>query len=113
MIVYGDGLDELVLYGEFIIFDFEYGDICKFIVIVEDFGLLFFFFVVIEGGELEENRKYIEVVFVGEGEEVYCVVIVMNCGVLFKVMGYVNMFKDGVEMVMEVMYVGCLLNVLF
>lgn len=56
MIVYGDGLDELVFYGELIIYDFEYGDICKFIVIVEDFGLFYYFFFVIEGGEFEENR---------------------------------------------------------
>lgn len=42
----------------------------------------------------------------GEGKEVYCVVIVMNCGVLLKVIGKVLIFKEGVEMVMNVMVEG-------
>ena len=112
MIVHGDGLDELALHGESTIFDLEHGDIRKLTVTAEDFGLPSFPLAAIEGGEPEENRKYIEAALAGEGEEAHRAAIAMNCGAFLKVTGHANTFKDGAEMAMEAMHAGRPLNVL-
>jgi anthranilate phosphoribosyltransferase len=103
MIVHGDGLDELALHGESIIYDLEHGDIRKLTVTAEDFGLSSYPLSAIEGGEPEENKKYIEAALAGEGQEAHRAAIAMNCGALLKVTGTADSFKDGTEMAMQAM----------
>lgn len=112
MIVHGDGLDELALHGESIIYDLEHGDIRELTVTAKDFGLSSYPLSAIEGGEPEENREYIQAALNGEGKEAHRAAIAMNCGALLKVTGKVNSFKDGAEMAMEAMKKGAPMQVL-
>mgnify|MGYP001043588197 CR=1 FL=1 len=112
MIVHGDGLDELALHGESIIFDLEHGDIRKRTVTAEDFGLTSYPLSAIEGGEPEENKKYVEAALHGEGHEAHRAAIAMNCSALLNVTGHAASFKDGAEMAMQAMTDGTPLRVL-
>jgi anthranilate phosphoribosyltransferase len=112
MIVHGDGLDELALHGESIIFDLEHGDIRKRTVTAEDFGLPSYPLSAIEGGEPEENKKYVEAALHGEGHEAHRAAIAMNCSALLNVTGHAASFKDGAEMAMQAMTDGTPLRVL-
>lgn len=112
MIVHGDGLDELALHGESIIFDLEHGDIRKRTVTAEDFGLSSYPLSAIEGGEPEENKKYVEAALHGEGHEAHRAAIAMNCSALLNVTGHATSFKDGAEMAMQAMKDGTPLRVL-
>lgn len=112
MIVHGDGLDELALHGESIIFDLEHGDIRKYTVSAEDFGLSSYPLSAIEGGEPEENKKYIEAALAGEGKEAHRAAIAMNCSALLKVTGHADSFKQGTEMAMQAMKDNTPLDVL-
>ena len=106
MIVHGDGLDELALHGESMIYDLEHGDIRKLSVTVEDFGLPHYPLSAIEGGEPEENRQFVEAALSGEGKEAHRAAIAMNCGALLKVTGKAATFKEGAEMAMNAMAEG-------
>jgi len=112
MIVHGDGLDELALHGESIIFDLEHGDIRKRTVTADDFGLSSYPLSAIEGGEPEENKKYVEAALHGEGHEAHRAAIAMNCSALLNVTGHAASFKDGAEMAMQAMKDGTPLRVL-
>lgn len=103
MVVHGDGLDELALHGESIIFDLEHGDIRKRTVNADDFGLPYYPLSAIEGGEPEENRKLVEAALGGEGHEAHRAAIAMNCAALLKLTDTVSSFKDGAEMAMHAM----------
>jgi anthranilate phosphoribosyltransferase len=106
MIVHGDGLDELALHGESMIYDLEHGDIRKLTVTSDDFGLPRYPLSAIEGGEPEENRQFVEAALNGEGKEAHRAAIAMNCGALLKVTGKADSFKDGAEMAMDAMSKG-------
>jgi anthranilate phosphoribosyltransferase len=112
MVVHGDGLDELALHGESIIFDLEHGDIRQRTVTADDFGLPSFPLSAIEGGEPEENKRYIQAALAGEGEQAHQAAIAMNCGALLKVTGHADTFKDGSDMAMAAMQKGTPLTVL-
>ena len=112
MVVHGDGLDELALHGESIIFDLEHGDIRQRTVTADDFGLPAFPLSAIEGGEPEENTRYIQAALAGEGEQAHQAAIAMNCGALLKVTGHADTFKDGSDMAMAAMQKGTPLTVL-
>ncbi|NDV90976.1 anthranilate phosphoribosyltransferase [Alteromonas sp. 345S023] len=112
MVVHGDGLDELALHGESIIFDLEHGDIRKRNVTADDFGLPSYPLSAIKGGEPEENKKYIQAALAGEGEQAHQAAIAMNCGALLKVTGHADTFKDGSDMAMAAMQKGTPLKVL-
>ena len=103
MIVHGDGLDELALHGESIIYDLEHGDIRKLSVTAKDFGLPHYPLSAIEGGEPEENKQFVEAALNGEGKEAHRAAIAMNCGALLKVTGKATTFKEGAEMAMNAM----------
>ncbi|MCU7555295.1 anthranilate phosphoribosyltransferase [Alteromonas sp. ASW11-19] len=103
MVVHGDGLDELALHGESIIFDLEHGDIRKRTVNADDFGLPYYPLSAIKGGEPEENRKLVEAALGGEGQEAHRAAIAMNCAALLKLTDTVSSFKDGAEMAMNAM----------
>ena len=90
---YQDGLDELALHGESMIYDLEHGDIRKLTVTAQDFGLPHYPLSAIEGGEPEENRQFVESALNGEGKEAHRAAIAMNCGALLKVTGKVTTFK--------------------
>lgn len=112
MVVHGDGLDELALHGESTIFDLEHGDIRKRTVTAKDFGLPSYPLSAIEGGEPEENKKFIQAALAGEGQEAHRAAIAMNCGALLKVTGHADTFKDGSDMAMTAMQKGTPLAVL-
>ena len=112
LIVHGNGLDELALHGESHIFDLEHGDIRRYTVTPEDFGLPEYPLSAIEGGAPDANRAMIEAALGGQGEEAHRAAIAMNCGALLKVTGTVDTFKQGAEMAMASMAAGEPLNVL-
>lgn len=112
MIVHGDGLDELALHGESTILDLEHGDIRTLTVTSKDFGLPHFPLAAIEGGEPEENKKFVEAALNGEGKEAHRTAIAMNCAALLKVTGHANTFKEGAEMAMNAMSEGLPMQVL-
>lgn len=112
MIVHGDGLDELALHGESTILDLEHGDIRTLTVTSKDFGLPHFPLSAIEGGEPEENKKFMEAALNGEGKEAHRAAIAMNCAALLKVTGHASTFKDGAEMAMNAMAEGLPMQVL-
>ena len=103
MIVHGDGLDELALHGESVIIDLEHGDTRTIRVTAADFGLPAYPLSAIEGGEPEDNKKYIEDALCGEGKEAHRAAIAMNCGALLTLTGHAENFASGAEMAMEAM----------
>ncbi|MCW8107915.1 anthranilate phosphoribosyltransferase [Alteromonas ponticola] len=112
MIIHGNGLDELALHGESIIFDLEHGDIRRLQVTPADFGLSQYPISAIEGGDPADNYRMIRAALAGEGQEAHRAAIAMNCAALLKLTDKVTSFKEGTELAMSTLQAGKALTTL-
>lgn len=112
LIVHGAGLDELALHGESQIVDLEHGDLKRYTVTAEDFGLKRYDLDSIKGGEPEENRAFIAEALAGKGQEAHRAAIAMNASALLVINDVADNFAQGTDMAMAAMAEGSPLKVL-
>ena len=107
MFVYGeDGLDEISLLGKTKIYELKDGEILKYTICPEDFGLKSCKLEDIKTGTPEENAATIKGVFSGEIEGPRKDAIVLNAAGALVVGGKAENFEEGIKLAREIIDSG-------
>jgi anthranilate phosphoribosyltransferase len=106
LVVHGSGLDELALHGVSDVVEVDGAEISQYQLKAEDFGLAEFPLSAIEGGEPEANKKMIEAVLNGQGEEAHQAAIAMNAGALLHLCGKAESYKAGTHIALSAIQKG-------
>ncbi len=86
-VVHGSGLDEVAIHGPTTVAEIKDGQINRYILTAEDFGLQSYPLEAIKGGEPAENKAIISQILTGKGSDAQVAAIAANVALLMKLFG--------------------------
>jgi len=100
LVVHGEGLDEISTMGETLIAELKNGQVKKYPIKPEDFGIKRTTLKELQGAEVDKNVHIMKSVLEGE-EGAYRDIVLLNSGALFYMAGKAKDIKEGIKIAEE------------